>query len=70
LIVVALTRQIFTGYQHRFLFFASAVLSVVMLAGGQWIVENMFDFDTTISVIINFLGGGYFLYLLMKHKFD
>lgn len=70
LIVVALTRQIFTGYQHRFLFIASAALSVVMLAGGQWIVENMFDFDTTISVIINFLGGGYFLYLLMKHKFD
>lgn len=70
LIVVALTRQIFSGYQHRFLFIASAALSVVMLAGGQWIVENMFDFDTTISVIINFLGGGYFLYLLMKHKFD
>ncbi len=70
LIVVALTRQLFSGYQHRFLILASAVLSVVMLAGGQWVVENLFDFDTTISVIINFLGGGYFLYLLMKHKFD
>lgn len=70
LIVVALTRQLFSDFQHRFLILASAVLSVVILAGGQWIVENLFDFATTISVIINFLGGGYFLYLLMKHKFD
>lgn len=70
LIVVALTRQIFSGYQHRFLIFASALLAVVMLAGGQWIVENLFDFDTTISVIINFLGGGYFLYLLTQNKFN
>jgi iron complex transport system permease protein len=70
LIVVALTRQIFTGYQHRLLIVASSVLSVVLLSGGQWVVENLFDFDTTISVIINFFGGGYFLVLLMKNKFD
>ncbi|WP_407833651.1 iron chelate uptake ABC transporter family permease subunit [Vibrio rotiferianus] len=70
LIVVALTRQIFTGYQHRLLIVASSVLSVVLLSGGQWVVENLFDFDTTISVIINFIGGGYFLLLLMKNKFD
>ncbi|MEF1339853.1 ABC transporter permease, partial [Vibrio rotiferianus] len=38
---------------------------VVLLSGGQWVVENLFDFDTTISVIINFIGGGYFLLLLM-----
>lgn len=70
LIVVALTRQIFARFQHRFLLLACAAMSVVLLAGGQWAVENLFDFSTTISVIINFLGGGYFLYLLMKHKFD
>lgn len=70
LIVVALSRQLFTGYQHRFLLIASSILSVVILAGGQWIVENLFDYETTISVIINFFGGGYFLYLLMKYKFD
>lgn len=70
LIVVALARQIFTSYQHRLLIVASSVLSVVLLSGGQWVVENLFDFDTTISVIINFIGGGYFLLLLMKNKFD
>ncbi|USD43283.1 iron chelate uptake ABC transporter family permease subunit [Vibrio sp. SCSIO 43135] len=70
LIVVALTRQIFTGYQHRLLIVASSLLAVVLLSGGQWVVENLFDFDTTISVIINFVGGGYFLLLLMNNKFD
>ena len=70
LIVVALTRQLFRTYQHQFLLLASALVSIVMLAGGQWMVENLFNFNTTISVIINFLGGGYFLFLLMKHKFD
>jgi iron complex transport system permease protein len=70
LIVVALTRQLFSHYQHKFLLLASATLAIVLLSGGQWIVENLFDFDTTISVIINFLGGGYFLYLLMNNKFN
>ncbi|MDK9735750.1 iron chelate uptake ABC transporter family permease subunit [Vibrio sp. D404a] len=70
LIVVALTRQIFNHFQHQFLLTASIVLSIMMLLGGQWIVEGLFDFNTTISVIINFLGGGYFLYLLARNKFD
>ncbi|QIA65616.1 iron chelate uptake ABC transporter family permease subunit [Vibrio astriarenae] len=68
LIVVALTRQIFSGYQHRFLLLASSLLSMAMLISGQWIVENLLDFETTISVIINFVGGIYFLVLLSKQK--
>ncbi|MGL6259816.1 iron chelate uptake ABC transporter family permease subunit [Vibrio sp. WXL103] len=70
LIVVALTRQLFSGFQHRFLLLASSILSIVMLVGGQWVVENLLDFETTISVIINFVGGVYFLVLLSKQKFN
>ncbi|MDR9829706.1 iron chelate uptake ABC transporter family permease subunit [Vibrio sp. FNV 38] len=70
LIVVALTREIFSGYQHRFLLLASSLLSIAMLISGQWIVENLLDFQTTISVIINFVGGVYFLMLLSKQKFN
>ncbi|MCB5160482.1 iron chelate uptake ABC transporter family permease subunit [Marinomonas algarum] len=70
LIVVALTRQLFSSFKHRFLMIASAILSIVLLVGGQWVIENLFDFNTTISVIINFIGGSYFLYLLMKNKLD
>lgn len=70
LIVVSLTRQMFSSYQHRFLLLAGSVLSVVLLVGGQWLIEKVFAFDTTISVIINFVGGSYFLFLLMRNKFD
>ena len=42
--------------------------SIVALVGGQLIVERVFTFSTTISVIINFAGGIYFLYLLLKER--
>lgn len=70
LIVIALTRQLFGQFRHSFLITASSVVAVIVLVGGQWVVENLLDFDTTISVIINFIGGGYFLLLMMKQKFD
>ncbi len=70
LIVVPLTRQIFSTYQHRFLILSSSLFAILILISGQWIVENILDFQTTISVIINFIGGGYFLMLLMQQKLD
>ena len=68
LIVASLTRQHFRSYHHRFLMLASTLLSVVLLTGGQWFIESMLDLETTISVIINFIGGSYFLLLLMRNK--
>jgi iron complex transport system permease protein len=52
------------------LLLASSLLSIAMLITGQWVVENLLDFETTISVIINFVGGVYFLVLLSKQKFN
>ncbi|MBY5946170.1 iron chelate uptake ABC transporter family permease subunit [Photobacterium rosenbergii] len=69
LIVVSLTRQLFRSYHHRFLMLATSTMSIVLLVGGQWLIETVFAFDTTISVIINFVGGSYFLFLLMRNKF-
>ncbi|PMH44476.1 ABC transporter permease [Vibrio sp. 10N.286.49.B3] len=70
LIVVSLTREMFSRYQHTFLMVASSLLSIVLLVGGQWLIESVFAFDTTISVIINFAGGSYFLFLLMRNKLN
>ncbi|WP_439438189.1 iron chelate uptake ABC transporter family permease subunit [Salinivibrio costicola] len=69
LIVVSLARQMFVSYQHRFLILATSVLAVFLLLTGQYVVEQWFGFETTVSVIINFVGGSYFLYLLTKNKF-
>ncbi|MDW2288444.1 ABC transporter permease, partial [Vibrio sp. 1562] len=45
-----------------------SLLAISSLLSGQWIIENVFNFETTLSVVINFLGGIYFLYLLLKNK--
>lgn len=68
LIVANLSYQFFKTYKHSVLITGAAIMSVVALVGGQWIVERIFTFSTTLSVIINFVGGIYFIYLLLKES--
>jgi len=68
LIVANLSYQFFKTYKHSVLIAGSCVMSVIALVGGQWMVERIFNFDTTLSVIINFVGGVYFIYLLLKES--
>jgi len=68
LIVANLSYQFFKTYKHSVLIAGSCIMSIVALVGGQWIVERIFNFDTTLSVIINFVGGVYFIYLLLKES--
>lgn len=68
LIVANLAYQYFTTYKHSVLITGAALFSIVALVGGQWIVERIFTFSTTLSVIINFIGGVYFIYLLLKES--
>jgi len=55
-------------YRHSVLLWASILIGIIALVGGQLVVERVFTFSTTISVIINFSGGVYFLYLLLKES--
>ena len=68
LIVANLSYQFFKTYKHSVIIAGSCVMSIVALVGGQWVVERIFNFDTTLSVIINFVGGVYFIYLLLKES--
>lgn len=68
LLVTNLTREWLRTYQHRVLLLACSAMSVAALLSGQWVVENIFSFGTTLSVIINFIGGIYFLSLLLRNK--
>lgn len=68
LITVSLTREIFNRFQHSFLFLSSSLIAILLLVTGQWFVEKVLTFQTTISVIINLVGGGYFLLLLLRNK--
>ena len=68
ILVVNLAKELMKTYKHGYWFVTAILLSVVSLVGGQLIVERVFDFSTNLSVIINFLGGSYFIYLLLKES--
>ncbi|CUO90492.1 iron chelate uptake ABC transporter family permease subunit [Clostridium sp. NSJ-49] len=68
LLVVNIARQMINTYKHEVLGLATIIISVIALVGGQLIVEQLLDFGTSVSVIINFIGGIYFIYLVMKER--
>ncbi|MGM8365419.1 iron chelate uptake ABC transporter family permease subunit [Virgibacillus sp. W0181] len=68
LLVVNVAYEFLKTYRHSYLITGSVLISIIALLGGQFIVEKIFTFQTTISVIINFVGGIYFIYLLLKEN--
>jgi len=68
LLVVNLSYEYLKTYRHRELILGAILIGIIALVGGQWIVERVFAFSTTLSVIINFIGGIYFIYLLLKEN--
>ena len=68
LLVVNVAYEFLKTYRHRYLIAGSVLISVTALAGGQLIVKEVFTFSTTLSVIVNFIGGIYFIYLLLKEN--
>ena len=68
LLVANVAYQFIKSYQHKHIIPGAMLISVIALVGGQFIVERIFTFSTTLSVIINFVGGVYFIYLLLKEN--
>ena len=68
IIVVNLTYEITKTYRHSVLLIVGTLISIIALVGGQFLVERVFTFNTTISIIINFIGGVYFINLLLRES--
>ncbi|WP_195576121.1 iron chelate uptake ABC transporter family permease subunit [Paenibacillus sp. 1001270B_150601_E10] len=68
LLVANVAYQYMNTYRHKFLILGSMLISIIALIGGQLLVERVFTFSTTLSVIVNFIGGVYFIYLLLKEN--
>jgi len=68
LLVVNVTYEFLKTYRHSYIIPGAIFISIIALIGGQLIVEKIFTFQTTVSVIINFIGGIYFIYLLLKEN--
>ncbi|WP_019244168.1 MULTISPECIES: iron chelate uptake ABC transporter family permease subunit [Bacillus] len=68
LLVVNVAYQVMRTYKHSYIIISAIMISIVSLVGGLLLVERVFTFSTTLSVIINFVGGIYFIYLLLKEN--
>lgn len=66
LITANLSREIFKTYKHSYLMLGSFLSGVIVLLLGQTLIEHVFGFGVLISVFIQVLGGGYFLYLILR----
>ncbi|GAA0136412.1 petrobactin ABC transporter permease YclO [Paenibacillus sp. YSY-4.3] len=68
LLVANVAYQFLNTYRHKQLIAGASLISIIALVGGQLVVERVFTFSTSLSVIINFIGGVYFIYLLLKEN--
>lgn len=68
LIIAKLSRQLLRTYRHTQLISGSVLFGMIILIGGQLIVEKIFVYAIPVSVFITLFGGMYFLYLLLRRR--
>lgn len=67
LIVANSAREITKRQNHKHLFITASLLSFIFLILGQAIIE-LTGFLTTVTVLINFIGGIYMIYLILRGR--
>jgi len=64
ILVTNLTYELFKTRKHKQMLWICSAIACIFLIFGQFLVEHVFSFSTTVSIIINFIGGVYFMYLI------
>ena len=60
-IVANISYQLMPTYRHNYLFPTAVLLGIIFLVGSQFLVEQVFQLKTTVSVVTQFVGGLYFI---------
>lgn len=68
ILLVSLSRELMKTYRHRYMILGAILIGVISLPLGQFISERIFNGETTLSVILNFIGGIYFIFILLKES--
>lgn len=68
LIIANLSRQMLKTFRHTQLVLGSVLFGMIVLVGGQLIVEHVYTYTVPVSVFITVGGGLYFLYLILTRK--
>lgn len=65
---VNLCKTLFKTHRHWVLLIGTFAIAVIMLFMGQFFVEHVFDYGIPVSVVLNLVGGVYFIALLVKEN--
>ncbi|MFT4469513.1 iron chelate uptake ABC transporter family permease subunit [Arthrobacter sulfonylureivorans] len=66
LLVASLAYLICSHFRHVYVLPIAVLLGAIALLGGQLVLEQVFSFDTALSIVIEFAGGLLFIALLLK----
>jgi len=66
LLVVNIAYSFISSYRHQILIPATFLISMTALFGGLLLVERVFSFAANLTIIINGIGGSYFLYRMLR----
>ncbi|MEX2783889.1 iron chelate uptake ABC transporter family permease subunit [Streptococcus sp. H49] len=66
LLLANLAYQLFKTYKHSLLLPGAVLLGIIALVGGQYLVESIFALNVQLTVVLNLLGGSYFIIILLK----
>ncbi|ANW33342.1 enterobactin ABC transporter permease [Ketogulonicigenium vulgare] len=68
LLVASLAHRLVGTDKHIYLIPTAILLGIIALVGGQTVLERVFAFNTALSIIVEFLGGLTFIYLIMRRS--
>lgn len=68
LIVAGMAHGVMSNARHAILLPAAALIAANILVGGQFVFERLLGQAATLSVVVEFSGGLFFLYLLLKGR--
>ena len=67
---VNIAKSLLKDYRHDYLMIATSLVAITVLVLGQFVIEHIYEFGLPISVIISLIGGGYFVFMLLKENRD
>lgn len=66
LLVSNLAYTLIKDYHHKYLIPAATLLAMIFLVAGQTILERVFGYDSSLSIIIDFIGGITFIAMIIR----
>lgn len=68
IIVVSITRHYIASYKHIYKTICATLIGIILVVGAMLLMEKLLSYDTAVSIVINFIGGIYFIYLVIKEN--